>query len=198
MTIVYRLGDSLYLNITNRCPCACVFCIRNSTDSVGDAETLWLKREPTVDEIKHAIDRRQDISHVNEVVFCGYGEPMTRTYDVIEISKYIKETTGLKVRINTNGLVKLLVPSFDISSLANTVDSVSVSLNADDAEEYTRLVDPEFGPRSYKAMLDFVTEAKSYTDVTLTVLESLAPERIENCRRIAQELHLSLRVRTFI
>ncbi|MCL2286013.1 MAG: TatD family nuclease-associated radical SAM protein [Firmicutes bacterium] len=198
MTIIYRLGNSLYLNITNRCPCACVFCIRNLTDSVGDAETLWLEREPTVEEVKLALDRRQDINHINEFVFCGYGEPMARANELIEISAYIKEQTGLKVRVNTNGLVKLLVPSFEINRWANVVDSLSVSLNADDAEEYVRLVNPEFGLRSYNAMMDFVKEAKKYTDVTLTVLEDLAPQRIENCRRIARDLKLPLRVRTFI
>ena len=197
MTIFYRLGNNLYVNITNYCPCACIFCIRNSTDSVGDAKTLWLEHEPAIDEIKQAFDQRQDLDEIDEIVFCGYGEPMTRANDVIDISAYIKEKTSLKVRINTNGLVKFLVPSFEISKLA-IVDSISVSLNADDAEEYMRLVNPQFGISSFDAVVDFAKEAKKYTDVVLTVLEDLAPERIENCRRLAKDLGLPLRVRGYM
>lgn len=30
MTIVYPVGKGLYVNMTNRCPCACEFCIRKN------------------------------------------------------------------------------------------------------------------------------------------------------------------------
>ena len=197
MTIFYRLGSNLYVNITNVCPCACVFCIRNLTDTVGDAESLWLEREPTLEEIKLAFDTRQYLHEVNEVVFCGYGEPMVRADDVIEIAEYIKRKTNLKVRINTNGLVKLLVPSFEVSKLA-VADSISVSLNADDAEEYMRIVNPQFGIESFDAMIDFVKEAKAYTDVSLSVMDIIGAERIENCGRIAEKLGVPLRVRGYM
>ena len=197
MTIFYRLENKLYINITNACPCACAFCIRNQTSSVGDAQSLWLTHEPTVDDIKHAFNMRQDLDQVDEIVFCGYGEPMMRANDVINISAYIKTKIDLPVRVNTNGLVKLIDPNFIISRL-KIVDSISVSLNADDADEYCRLVNPCFGVSSYKALLDFVEEAKEFTAVTLTVLEDLAPERIENCRKLARELGLPLRVRSYM
>jgi len=163
---------------------------------VGDAESLWLEREPTLEEIKLAFDERQDLHEVSEVVFCGYGEPMVRADDVIEMTEYIKRKTNLKVRINTNGLVKLLVPSFEVSKLA-VVDSISVSLNADDAEEYMRIVNPQFGLISFGAMIDFVKEAKKYTDVALTVMDILSIEQIENCHHIAEGLGMPLRVRRY-
>ena len=197
MTIFYRLGNNLYVNITNRCPCSCIFCIRNLTDSVGDAPSLWLEQEPTLDEIKLAFQDRQDLNEVNEVVFCGYGEPMARANDIFFLSSFIKKMTGLKVRINTNGLVNFLVPDFDVSKLA-IVDSISVSLNADDAEEYVRIVRPKFGLESYNGMLKFVTDAKKYTDVTLTVMSDLGTERIGNCYRIAEELGVPLRIRGYM
>jgi TatD family-associated radical SAM protein len=198
MTIFYRLGNSLYVNITNACPCACVFCIRQSTDSVGDADSLWLEREPTVEEVKRAFDARDDLHDVDEVVFCGYGEPMVRAWDVLAIAKHIKEKTGLKVRINTNGLVKLLAPDFDVALLAGVVDSASVSLNADDAAEYVRIVQPVFGPAAYDAVVDFVKETKQYMDVTVTVMEDLGQARIDNCRQIAKTLGVPLRVRSYM
>jgi len=197
MSIFYRLGNKLYINITNDCPCACVFCIRNQTNSVGDAENLWLAHEPAVNEIKYAFDIRQDLGEVDEIVFCGYGEPMMRADTVVAVSAYIKTKVNLPVRINTNGLVKLIDPSFEVSRL-KIIDSISVSLNADDADEYFRLVNPTFGIQSYDALLDFIKEVKEFTAVTLTVLEDLAPNRIENCRQLAHELGVPLRVRSYM
>ena len=197
MTIFYRLGSKIYVNITNTCPCACVFCIRNSTDTVGDAESLWLEREPTIDEIKQAFDARQDLHEIDEIVFCGYGEPMMRANDVVEIAHYMKNKISLPVRLNTNGLVKLIDPTFDMSRLA-IVDSISVSLNADDAKEYLRIVQPIFGVQSYTALLEFVEEVKNYANVTLTIMDSLAPERIAHCQKIANKLGVELRVREYM
>ena len=199
MTIFYRLENKLYINITNACPCDCVFCIRNLTDSVGSADTLWLPQEPTLAEIKNAFDeaQRRDLYEIDEIVFCGYGEPMTRANDVIEIAAYIKSKTSLSVRINTNGLVKLLHPGFDIAKLS-VIDSISVSLNADDAQEYLRITRPVFGLESYNALLDFIQEARNHTAVTLTVMENLDAERIENCKQLAKALNSVLRIRAFM
>ncbi|MCL2216296.1 MAG: TatD family nuclease-associated radical SAM protein [Defluviitaleaceae bacterium] len=194
MTIFYRLGSKLYVNITNNCPCACIFCIRGLTDSVGDAESLWLEREPSMEEIKVALDRRTDLAEIDEIVFCGYGEPMERAEDVIEIAQYMKKKSTSPVRLNTNGLVQLINPEFDIAKLA-VMDEVSISLNADDAEEYDRITRPRFGAASYDEMLEFAKAAKAYTSVIFTVVDTLSPKRIENCRRIAQELGVPLRVR---
>ena len=51
MTILYRVHHGLYVNLTNRCSCACTFCVRGLSDSVGEAESLWLSREPTYEEV---------------------------------------------------------------------------------------------------------------------------------------------------
>lgn len=198
MTIFYRLDNNLYVNMTNACPCACVFCIRNTTDTVGDADSLWLEREPTVAEIKQAFDARNDLNEVAEVVFCGYGEPMTRAHDVITIARYIKEKTGRKIRINTNGLVQLLVPGFDVSQLKGAVDTVSVSLNADTPEEYQRIVNPVFGAQSFDAVLAFVQNVKPFTNVCLTVMDDLGEARILNCEKLARMLGVPLRVRGYM
>ena len=197
MTIFYRLGNKLYVNITNTCPCACVFCIRNFTDTVGDAKSLWLEHEPTLAEVRQAFDARQDLHEIDEIVFCGYGEPMMRADDVIKMSQYMKEKTSLPVRVNTNGLIKCISPTFDVSRLI-AVDSISVSLNADDAEEYLRIVRPTFGLQSHDALLEFVEEVKKFTNVTLTVMDSIGAERIVNCQKIASDLGVELRVREYM
>ena len=197
MDIFYRLRNKIYINITNACPCACMFCIRNTSSGVGDGSNLWLEREPTFDEIENAFKEciaRPDYVQMDEIVFCGFGEPMERADTVISLTRHMKEKTSLPVRINTNGLVMLINPNFDISTL-RVVDSVSVSLNADNAEEYMRLVSPKFGAVSYDAMLDFARAAMTYTKVYFSVVDALSPERIQNCRRIANSMGIPLRVR---
>ena len=56
MTITYAGRNSIYVNLTNRCPCACVFCLRHNKDHVFNSDSLWLEREPTVEEICASID----------------------------------------------------------------------------------------------------------------------------------------------
>ena len=202
MTIAYRLGNKLYLNITNECSCNCVFCIRNNTDGVGDAKSLWLEREPSLEEIKVALDKKlMANSDIDEVVFCGYGEPMMRADIVIQISEYIKrnhsslyEKSAPLVRINTNGLAFLMQPGFDVRKLG-VVDTVSISLNADDGQEYQRLAQPRY-EGAFESLLDFARQAKKYTSVVFSVVEgTISPERLENCMRIATDVGVPLRVR---
>ena len=203
MTIVYRLGRKLYLNITNSCSCDCIFCLRSHTDSVGDAPSLWLEREPTLDEIITALDARlRSDSHPDEIVFCGFGEPMERADIVIAVSEYIKQNyfslygkPAPPVRLNTNGLVFLMQPGFDVRRLS-VVDLVSISLNADDPAEYLRLNRPRYGEGSFESLLDFARAAKEHTSVVFSVLDGmLSPERLENCKRIAREIGVPLRIR---
>jgi len=194
MNIFYRLENKLFVNITNACPCNCIFCIRKLTDGMNENESLWLEREPTIDEIKAAFDARHDVHEVEEIVFCGFGEPMERAEDVITLLRYFKKSCNKKIRINTNGLIRLINPDFDISQLAEA-DSVSISLNADDAEEYNRVTRPRFGKASYEEMLSFAATIKNYTNVTLSIVGVLEPDRIENCRKIAENLGVAFRVR---
>jgi TatD family-associated radical SAM protein len=196
MTIFYKLYDKLYVNITNKCSCSCIFCLRQSGESVGGADSLWLEREPSLDEIKAAFDQ-SDLKGMTEIVFCGYGEPMERAADVIELCGYIKSKCDLPVRINTNGLVKLIEPDFDMRGLS-AADSISISLNADDGEEYLRVTRSRFGPGSYAAMLSFAREAKEFTNVCFTIVDTLEPARIEKCREIAAETGVPLRIRAMV
>lgn len=196
MTLFYKLGDKVYINITNACPCSCLFCLRKDGDGVGDAQSLWLEREPELEELKAAFDE-YNLADMTEIVFCGYGEPMERADTVMQLSRYMKTKSNLPIRINTNGLVKLINPSFDLSQLCE-VDSISVSLNADDEAEYFRLTRSRFGIPSYRAMLAFAEEAKKYTKVVFTLVDVLEAERVEWCRQIADKMGIPLNIRTYI
>lgn len=198
MKIFYDLNGALYANITNKCPCACTFCIRKNDDTVGQNDSLWLEHEPSIDEIKAAFDE-VDTSSYDEVVFCGFGEPMQRAAELLETAKYIKDKAGLKVRINTNGLVKLIDPGFDLSSMRGLVDSVSISLNASDAEKYLEITRSRFGKESYYSMLEFAAEASAFVpNVAFTVVDVIGDDEVELCRKRADSVGVPLRVRKFI
>ena len=60
MTISYEIGDKLYMNITNKCPCSCTFCIRNNGDGAYGSDPLWLEHEPSMEEIKKSFGLQGD------------------------------------------------------------------------------------------------------------------------------------------
>ncbi len=193
--VLYDYGVGLYANITNRCPCRCDFCIRTMTSGLGSADSLWLKREPTPEEVIEMLSD-WDLSRYQELVFCGYGEPMVRLDDLLVIARYVKENTHLKVRINTNGLGDLLQGKPTAPLLAGVIDAVSVSLNQSDAEKYMELCHPKFGIDSYDAMLAFTREVKKYVpSVAMSVVGVIPREDIEKCRDIASSLGVPFRVR---
>ncbi len=199
MTITYELGNSLYVNLTNRCSNACTFCVREKHDNVNGKDDLWLDREPEIDEIK-ADFKTRDLSKYDAVVFCGYGEPMMRAEVVLEIAKWIKEISPeTKIRINTNGQANLIYKKDITPSLEGLIDTVSISLNAENAEKYQKLCQSVFGEAAYDGLLDFARLAKKYVpEVVLSVVDIMSPDEIEACRKIAEDCGVSFRVRAFI
>ncbi len=195
MSILYSYGHSWYINMTNRCPCKCVFCVRNNVRALGDADDLWLIREPTVDEVLSEVHSRA--SDASEIVFCGYGEPTERLADLLEISGRIRSELGIPIRLNTNGLGNLINGRDIVPELVNAIDSISISLNASNAEEYERVSRPRFGSCAYDHLMDFIRDsAKLIPDVTLSIVGGTIPlSSEEECRRIADSLGVSFRIR---
>ena len=192
-------GKNIYVNMTNKCPCNCVFCLRHTKEQRED-NTLWLKDgEPTVDEVL-AEFRKYDLSIIGEIVFCGFGEPLERLYDIVSvIDELKKENPGLKFRVNTVGLANLIYGKDVTPELAGRFDTVSISLNAPNKEEFLELTRSRFGIESYDALKEFAVLAKSYVpNVVLTVVDQVMSEdKIELCREICKELGVTLRVRPF-
>lgn len=197
MTILYTVGDSLYLNITNRCPCDCVFCIRNNGDSVGDADNLWLEREPNFADIRRELDEF-DFTNIDEIVFCGYGEPTEKLDLLLETSDYIRSISKLPIRLNTNGLSDLINEKPTAHLLEGRIDTVSISLNAPTKEEYTRVTRPAFGDIAFDAMLKFAQDCKNYVqNVVLTVVDVIPEEDIKASKELAQKIGINLRIREY-
>lgn len=196
--IVYEFGGSLYLNITNECPCKCVFCVRDIKDTMGTGENMWHEKTPSFEEIKAAIDA-SEISQYKSVVFCGYGEPTCEFENLIKTAKYIKENYGLKIRVNTNGLGSLYNGRDIAAELCENVDSVSVSLNAPDKEKYLKITRNVFGIDSFDAMLDFTKKCvECGADVRMTVVDILKEDEIEKCAEIAKSVGAKFDARSYI
>ncbi len=195
-SILYRYGSTYYVNMTNRCPCRCVFCVRDSTPRLGDADSLWLDREPTVDEVIGEL-RGVDLSGSREVVFCGYGEPTERFEDLKECARRIKEEFGKPVRLDTNGLGNLINGRDIVPEMVGLIDSVSVSLNAPDSETYVEICRPSFGDASYPAILEFIGECRELLQgVTVSVVGgTISQEAEDECARMAQGMNVRFRVR---
>lgn len=198
MTITYPVTTGLYVNITNRCPCACTFCVRNKKDHVFESDSLWLEREPTVQEICDSLDT-WDLAKYEEVVFCGFGEPTERLYDLLEVAKYIKSKSDIKIRINTNGLADLIWKESTAPKLKGLIDAVSISLNATNKEDYLEVVRPKFGIESFDAMLQFTKDCTEYVpSVMMTVVDVVTTkEEQEKCREICESVGAIFRVRPY-
>lgn len=197
MTITYRLSDSLYVNMTNRCSNRCDFCIRNFGDSIGGSGDLWLTKEPTVDEA--AADIIKNADGCREIVFCGYGEPFMRFDDCIAVIKKVKPVINKPVRVNTNGQADLITGRKTAPELAGLVDTVSISLNAPDAKGYDKICHSDYGEKAFEAVINYARDCKKYVDdVIFSVVDVMKKEDIEKCREIAQKAGVKFRVREMI
>ena len=199
MTITYQVKNGIYVNMTNRCPCSCTFCLRNNRDGVYGSDSLWLEREPSVAEVCESLSE-WDLTKYEEVVFCGYGEPTERLDDLLAVAEFLKkEYPGIRVRLNTNGLSDLIWGEPTAQRLEGLIDTVSVRLNTDSPQEYLSVVRPKFGEGSYEAMKKFTADCTKYVpEVVMTVVDKVTtPEQQEHCREICRSLGAKLRVRAY-
>jgi TatD DNase family protein len=174
-TITYRIRDSLYLNITNRCTNVCDFCIRST------------------DEILKAVG---DPTKYKEIVFCGYGEPTTRLDVVKAVAGELKKCGAVKIRLVTNGHGEIINSRPIVKELAGLVDTVSVSLNADAEASYNRICKPQYGPGTYKRVVDFIKECvKNKIETEITCLDNIGID-VKKCEAIAKELGTKFRLRS--
>jgi len=198
MTITYVLGNELYVNVTNRCTNRCDFCIRQNGDNVGNDSSLWLEREPTAEEIYDDIVKNE-LDRYRELVFCGYGEPILRLDDIVQVVAKLKQVSSISVRINTNGQADLYFGKPTAERLKGLVDTVSISLNNADAERYEKTCHSIYGKNAFPAVIAYAKECKKYVShVVFTVVDVIPPEEIEACRRIAEDAGVDFRVRKMI
>ena len=191
------IKKNIYVNLTNRCPCACTFCLRQ-TKKMLESNSLWLEKEPTVDEVISEFESI-DINLYDEIIFCGFGEPTERLDAIIEVSKYIKKINpNIPIRINTNGLGDLINKKEVAPLLKGLIDTVSISLNAPTDKEFYEITKSKFGIESYDAMKKFAVSCKAYIpNVVFTVVDCIGEEDIKASQRVCDDLGIKLRVRAF-
>mgnify|MGYP003289439347 FL=1 len=198
MTISYEVGKNLYLNLTNQCPCACTFCIRNNSDGAYGSDPLWLEHEPTMEEIKADLSKR-DISAYSEIIFCGFGEPTCRLDALLETAEWLKSNcANVKLRLNTNGLGDLVNNRPIAEELCEVIDTISVSLNAGTKDEYMKVTRPKY-ENAWEAMQKFTADCvkTGKSQIVMSVVDVIPSEQIEASRNVAESLGATLRVRTY-
>ena len=200
MTVTYEVDSGLYVNITNRCTNNCSFCIRHNGEGAYGSDSLWLLREPTVEEILESVFSR-DLTKYTELVFCGYGEPTERIYELLEVAKRVKEKhPTLKIRVNTNGHADLIHGINTAPLFRGAVDVVSVSLNTSSSDKYIEMCHPVHRERAFPALIEFTKNVKNYVQTVIfsVVREWLTEKEIFECQRIADECGVPLRIRTYV
>ncbi len=200
--LLYFLDEKPYINMTNACTNACVFCVRDQKEDVQGAK-LWLDKDNiTAQDVIKQIELKKDkILKCSEIVFCGYGEPLIRINEVVEISKYLKENfPNLKIRINTNGHANAIHKRNVLDELALYIDSISVSLNAQNEEVYNKISNPKI-ENAYEEVKRFIracVEAKVNTTASVVANVPNYPIDVERCAVIAKSLGAKFRARDFI
>jgi TatD DNase family protein len=190
--IAYKIRNSLYLNITNRCSNRCTFCAKFN-DFTVKGHNLLLNSEPSFEEVMAAIGQPEGI---DEIVFCGYGEPLIRLDLVKQVASELKQR-GYNIRINTDGQANLVYKRNILPELAGMVDSISVSLNAPDAATYIRLCNTPFGEAGFLGVCDFIKEASAHIPQVIASAVTVPGVDIEACQVVAESLGAEFRAREY-
>lgn len=197
MTILYPVGKQLYVNLTNRCPCNCTFCIRNNGDGAYGSDSLWLEHDPDFEEVKAAF-ADYDLSEWTELVFCGFGEPTEALPLLLQTADYARSLPGCPpVRLNTNGLADLIHGRSTAAEFAGRFDVISISLNAGTEAEYMSVTRPKW-ENAFAAMQQFAKEVKHHVPkVMFTVVDVISKAEIEAAQAVADAAGIPLRVREY-
>ncbi len=191
---VYRGGDAIYLNVTNRCSCSCVFCLRDWTDGVYGSR-LILDREPELEELTQGIELEFLEAPAREVVFCGFGEPTMRLDLVLAVTEWL-HVRRLRSRLDTNGHGALLNPGLDVPAAlaAAGLQAATVSLNAADPASYDDICRPVFA-KAYRAVIQFAEQCvRQHIETTLTAVDQPGAD-LEGCAAVAAAVGAGFRAR---
>ena len=197
-SVVYWLGNSVYLNVTNRCSNSCYFCFRKFKTGVKEFN-LKLVEEPTEEEVKEELRKVMNKKNWSEVVFCGFGEPLERLDLVLHVSKWVKKHYWRPVRVDTNGQGYMLNKGRNIIRELKEagVDKVSVSLNAQNKETYNQICKPMFED-AYENVLEFIKKAREEGLETEATAVTIPEVEITKVKELAERMGVKFSVREYI
>jgi TatD family-associated radical SAM protein len=201
-TTIYFLGNIMYINVTNLCTNKCVFCIRSVSDTVAGSN-LWLSdqnacAQEIIEDLKTKLPEIRD-----EIVFCGYGEPLIQLDTVKEVAKFIKQNyPNVPTRLNTNGHGNLIHKKDIVPVLKGLIDKVSVSLNSDNAQQYKELTNCSYDADiAFEAVKEFIKKcADAGMETTATVVSGYKDHviNLKNCEALALSLGANFKVREWL
>lgn len=193
-TYIYTYKDSIYINLTNRCTNDCTFCVRNNHDGVGGYHLL-LEKEPSAKDIIAELEKQENVS---KVVFCGLGEPTMSLDVMLNVARYLKSRKAT-IRLNTNGQANAYAGENIAKRLVGLIDTVSISLNAPDAKEYQKFCRSIYGEKAFEYLLEFARACIAEgIDTVFSVVDIIGEEKVEKCRKIAEDVGARYRVRKYI
>ena len=185
-TVAYELGRNLYLNVTNRCDLNCRFCLKHDGYQFAGYDLALRRRVVPADVAEAVADK--DLSAYEEVVYCGLGEPTLELETLLESARMLRQRGAKRIRLDTDGLANLRHGRDVTPELAQVLDAVSVSLNAQDPETYARLCPSRWGPAAHGEILRFAQQvARRGLAVRLTAV-ALPEVDAEACERLARDL----------
>jgi TatD family-associated radical SAM protein len=203
-SIVYRHGSGLYVNLTNRCPTACVFCVKKPWAMNYHGNNLNLGgKEPSAAEIISLAAAAWAAEPFSELVFCGYGEPTMRLDVLLACARAIRESKAapvpatLRIRLNTNGLANAVWGRNVVPELKGLVDAVHVSLNSGDPAQWAALMRPmePWAADGFEKVKEFIREAaRTLPETCATVVEGNGVD-LEKFKALAAGLGAQPRVR---
>lgn len=203
-TLVYSINNekepsTVYVNLTNACTNSCVFCLRTQKDDVCGKE-MWHDDKYTLNDIIEQFNNYKDCA--KEVVFCGYGEPFLKKDMMKSFCEYLRKNyPQIKIRVNTNGHANAIYKTNIAEEFKGLIDSVSISLNSDNAEQYNQICKPSI-ENAFEEMKNFAASCKNAgMDVSMSVVtgfDDVNKINIDECKRIADSLGAKFRNREFI
>ena len=181
INFTYKIGESLYINVTNRCDANCEFCDREG-DAILNGYSLSMSKSDEPEATTY-IKEIGDPKQYKEIVFCGYGEPTIR-WDVVKIiAKSVKEMGG-RTRLITNGHGNIINRRDIVPELKDLIDIVSISFNSPDARQYSELMGLEI--QYYDEMKNFAKEAMKYVEKVVMTAIAMDEINIENAKKIVE------------
>lgn len=203
-TLVYSITedkspDTVYVNLTNACTNSCVFCLREQKDDVCGAE-MWHDDHYTLDDIINQFESYKPTP--KQVVFCGYGEPFLKKDMMKNFAQYLRENyPEIKIRVNTNGHANAIYKTNVPEEFKGLLDEVSVSLNSDNADEYSEICNPKID-NAYEEVKDFIKECVNAgiktTASVVSGFDEIHKINVFECEKIARSLGAGFRNREFI
>ena len=199
--VAYKIRNSVYVNLTNKCTNRCTFCPKyqgGKTNFCVKGYNLELKKEPSAGEVVSSVFRYYNF---NEIVFCGLGEPTLRIEILKEAAKAVKNIAGdIKVRLDTDGLANAVYGRNIAAELEGLIDSVSVSLNAQNSALYNAICGPQLtGKRidAYASVLEFVKESKKHIKNVVVTAIDLPDVDIAYIEELAKNLGVDFKLRHY-